>query len=95
MAIETSPDGAQPDVESWLTLLVEAVVKQELEDLDRPHVIVTWDLLAGTTFVTGPFADAASALAAAARELAYDRAELGNVSRRHEILPLLHPAPVS
>lgn len=91
MATETSPEDAHPHLETWLQILVEAMVKQDVEDLDRPHVILTCDAAAGATYVTGPFADAAAALAAAAQEAAYDRDELG-VTRRHEILPLLHPA---
>ncbi|WP_017933664.1 hypothetical protein [Nocardioides sp. Iso805N] len=92
MAIETSPDDAHPHLETWVQILVEAMVRQDVEDLDRPHVVLTCDPIAGATFVTGPFVDAAAALAAASQEAAYDRDELG-VSRRHEILPLLNPAP--
>jgi hypothetical protein len=74
----------------------ETLVRQALDDLDRPHVVIVGDAGLGMTLVLGPFPDALSATIAAEAQRLEDDRELGPSSvRTYQVSLIFPPMPVS
>jgi hypothetical protein len=73
-------------------LLREKFISQEIEDMDRPHVVIVSDGPEGDQFVLGPFRDAFEALCAAEHERMNDACELDfTTGRSYRVHLLLDP----
>lgn len=73
-------------------LLRSKIVSQEIEDLDRPHVVIVSDGPTGDQFVLGPFPDGYAALCAAEQERLNDACELDvTIGRSYRVHLLLDP----
>ena len=85
--------------EDWRALAVETLretlVREAMEDLDRPHVLLVGDVGLGLTLVLGPFPDALTATVAAHAQQQEDDRELGPSSvRTYQVSLLFPPMPV-
>lgn len=77
--------------------MLEAVtaylVRDALEELDRPHVLLIVDGNGQASYVAGPFPDALAAATAAESERRIDEVELGAANgRTYSVKPLLAPS---
>lgn len=72
-------------------LLIENLVREGMQDLDAPHLVVCTDLEDGTVSFQGPYPDALTALLAAEAECGDLGPEL--LGLRFSVAPLLPPRP--
>lgn len=82
--------------EDWQSLAVEAVretlVREAMDDLERPHVVLIEDVVLGLRLVLGPFPDALSATLAADAQRQEGERELDPTSvRTYEVALILPP----
>lgn len=78
-----------------LEILRESIVREAMNDLDRPHIVLISDVQLDTTVVMGPFPDALTASVAADRQRREDDRELGgSVSRTYRVFVLFPPVSV-
>jgi hypothetical protein len=76
--------------------LRETLVREAMEDLDRPHVVLVGDVELGLTLVLGPFPDALTAAVAADAQRREDDRELGPSSvRTYRVSLIFPPMPVA
>lgn len=68
-------------------LLEDQLVRQELEEMNRPHVLVCTDTHSGQLTLSGPFADGVTALAAAEA----DARAMDQISADHTLVFRVQP----
>ncbi|MFC6154741.1 hypothetical protein [Nocardioides yefusunii] len=73
-------------------LLVENLVREGVQDLDAPHLVVCTDLEDGTVSFQGPYADALTAVLAAEAESGDIAPDISGL--RFTVAPLLPPRPL-
>ncbi|WP_459981299.1 hypothetical protein [Nocardioides sp. AN3] len=79
-----------------LELVRESIVRDAMEDLDRPHIVLIRDGRLDLTLVMGPFPDALTATVAAHGQRLEDDRELGeSQSRTYAVFVLLPPVSVA
>jgi hypothetical protein len=85
---DPSPDRADDRrTEAALQLLLDHVVSEGVADLDRPHVLTITE--GGSTYVSGPYADALAALCASEDDRRVNADVEGE--RSYRVTPLLPP----
>jgi len=72
-----------------LELLIEALVRDGVDDLDRPHVVITQDARTGCVMLQGPYPHAIDALRIAERDARWLDGDEESVVLR--VAPLLPP----
>jgi hypothetical protein len=73
-----------------LSVVMDGVVRSEVEDLDRPHVVLVE--MAGTQMIIGPYPTALEAVYAAEQERISHAEELGpDPDRSYRVQRLLAP----
>jgi len=88
------PEGQRgaEDRDAVVERLVDGMVAEAVADIDKPHVLVSFEPVSGTTFITGPYVNALEALGAADRERVSDEVEFaGAAPRTHVVMRLLVP----
>jgi hypothetical protein len=88
------PDGGWCTPE--LEIVRDSIVREAIDELDRPHIVLIHDGQLDLTLVLGPFPDALTAAVAAHDQRREDERELGDsTSRSYDVHVLLPPIPVA
>lgn len=73
-----------------LQLITDAMVRSEVEEIDRPHVVIARDQSTGSQWISGPYVDALAAAVAVEHERHFDRT-IQDSGRAYSVAPLLEP----
>lgn len=79
----------------WSKIVEDALVRNEVEEMTRPHVIVCVDQANGHTTLSGPYSDGFAALVAAELEqvaMSNADADCGLTLRVQPLLPPMYEA---
>jgi len=94
--VESITPGSDRSQEAAFELLRSWLIREAVEDVERPHVVLVLDPHGTPSLVLGPFGNALAAATATETQRAEDDRELGpSASRRYLVHPIYAPSSPS